>query len=200
MLFDENITRIVATTLNMHYSGSATRPPLVCDPVCVSTSGHTLLHSNAVEVMIKELFPIADLITPNKFEAELLLSFRTPSTKIDSLEDMIAAAGNLLQLGPKAVLVKGGHVIATIGDIERIAQLYPNIQIIRDGSLGDNMEILQLAEKITDAQLVVDVLDQGNGNISLFVGRRIESTSTHGTGCTLSAALACELGRGSDRQ
>lgn len=73
MLFDAANTRAVSSTLKDLYKGQ-NLPPLVVDPVCVSTSGHSLLHPEAVEVIIQELFPLATLITPNKSEAELLLS------------------------------------------------------------------------------------------------------------------------------
>ena len=74
MLFDASNTHAVANTLRAHYAApERPLPPLVVDPVSVSTSGHTLLHPDAVEVMISELLPLAALVTPNKPEAELLL-------------------------------------------------------------------------------------------------------------------------------
>ena len=137
------------------------------------------------------------LITPNKSEAELLLSHRNLSCKIAALEDMLAAAKSLTTFGPKAVLLKGGHVMVTTDDIDRVSRNYPSVHIVQDGILNENMEILQLAEQDSSAlQLVADVLYECEDKTTLFIRPRIDSTSTHGTGCTLGAALACGLGCG----
>lgn len=198
MLFDADNTRAVVQALKSHYSTSPS-PPLVCDPVCVSTSGHSLLQDDAVEVLIEELFPIATLITPNKSEAELLLKHRQLPDKIDSLEDMLRASLDLLSLGPKAVLLKGGHITATLEDVKRLSSAHSGIPIIRHGLFEDNMEILQAnAADLSSRTLVVDILRERDGTAALFVRPRVDSTSTHGTGCTLSAALACEFARGSN--
>ncbi|ESK85195.1 thiamin biosynthesis protein (thi-4) [Moniliophthora roreri MCA 2997] len=201
MLFDADNTRAVVRALKAHYTnaGSNTRmPPLVCDPVCVSTSGHTLLHPDAVEVLISELFPLAFLVTPNKAEAELLLLYaksEAQTCRIEDLESMLGAARDLLSLGPNAVLIKGGHVTAKHGDIQRFARSHPEVLILRDGVLQENMEILNIG-KTLDIELVVDLLRDKTGKTTVFVRSRIESTSTHGTGCTLSAAVTAELARG----
>jgi len=196
MLFDADITHVVANTLQELYKSSIF-PPLICDPVCVSTTGHTLLHPQAIEVMIRELFPLTVLITPNKSEAELLLSHRNLPCKIAGLEDMLIAAENLTLLGPPAVLLKGGHITVTTGDIERVSRSHTHILFVNDGILTENMEILEIADQDPSTlQLVVDVLHQRDDKTTLFLRPRIDSTSTHGTGCTLSAALACGLGRG----
>lgn len=211
MLYDTDAIRAVVQTLRSHYlqDGSTPLPPLVCDPVCVSTSGHTLLKPDAVQSMIEELFPLASLITPNKSEAELILSHKsqhstlTPSqSKISSLEDMLIAAKRLLALGPKAVLLKGGHVTTSLADVDAIVAKEDNddVTVVRGGVLGENMEILQVAEQdMGKIPLVVDVLYDGT-HTTMFVRPRIDSTSTHGTGCTLSAALVCALSRGLDRE
>lgn len=199
MLYDAANTRAVAKTLRAFYADGNV-PPLVCDPVCVSTSGHTLLHPDAIEVLISDLFPIAALITPNKSEAELLLSRHDKQTQIKVLEDMLTASKDLLSLGPAAVLLKGGHLIASISDVDRVSAQRSDILIIRDGLLGENMEILQIAEEDLGAKpLVVDVLATAD-SLTLFVRPRVETTSTHGTGCTLSAALTCALSRGKNGQ
>ena len=78
--------------------------PLVVDPVCVSTSGHRLLEEDAVETLKTRILPLADLLTPNRHEAELLAGMEIAG------EDDIAEAGRrLIALGAKAVLIKGGH-------------------------------------------------------------------------------------------
>ncbi|KAJ4475560.1 Phosphomethylpyrimidine kinase-domain-containing protein [Lentinula aciculospora] len=215
MLFDANNTRAAISALKVHFFSKPSDvtqniPPLVCDPVCVSTSGHTLLDSSAIDVIIKELFPIATLITPNKAEAELILSHRqsSPATSkplrsIENLEGMLLAAEALLRSGPKAVLLKGGHLTVSPEDVRIAAADHPDLQVVRDEITphGDNMEILQTSTT-AGMQLVVDILhetsDDGQLRTTIFCRPRIESTSTHGTGCTLSAAIAAELALGSN--
>lgn len=77
---------------------------IVVDPVMISTSGSKLIDDDAVDEMIKSIFPLADIVTPNKFEAEALLGRRLLST-----EDIEQGARELLEMGCKAVLIKGGH-------------------------------------------------------------------------------------------
>lgn len=124
--------------------------PLVVDPVMVATSGAVLLEKDAIEVYKKKLIPLSTVITPNIPEAEVLSSMA-----IRNLEDMKEAAGKLMGLGPKAVLVKGGHLVEEAEDV-----LY-------DGR-----------------------------DFTLFKGERIETENTHGTGCTLSSAIAAGLAKG----
>ena len=194
MLFDSNAIQAITRTLRDHYGTNV--PNLVCDPVCVSTSGHTLLQPEAVEDMVKELFPLATLITPNKSEAELILSMRNLPSTIANLSDMLTASEALLTLGPKAVLLKGGHITSSMQDVAQIVSKDSKLTIIRDGLLDENMEILQIAEEdLSSRPLVVDVLRDQDA-VTLFIRPRIDSTSTHGTGCTLSAAIVCALGRG----
>ncbi|CDO71907.1 hypothetical protein BN946_scf184940.g54 [Trametes cinnabarina] len=197
MLFDAANTRVVAQTLRSHYANaSCSLPPLIVDPVCVSTSGHTLLASEAVQVLIEELCPLATLITPNKPEAELLLSWSKHAVKINTLEDMISASEKLLALGSKAVLLKGGHVELTLADVEKLASQRRDVAVVREELLLDNMEILQVNERdFSTGRLVVDVLSEAQ-TTTLFVSPRVDSNSTHGTGCTLSAAIASLLGKG----
>lgn len=198
MLYDSANTRAVVKALKAHYQGSSL-PPLICDPVCVSTSGHTLLEPQAIQAMIEDLFPMAWLITPNKSEAELLLSHGGSPTSIKSVEDMLVAAKDLMAFGSRAVLLKGGHLIATIEDVRRVSRDNPDIVVIQYGLYDDNMEILQASEAdITTVKLVVDVLHQAGRSATLYIRPRIDTTNTHGTGCTLSAALACEAARGLD--
>ncbi|MDY7001995.1 MAG: bifunctional hydroxymethylpyrimidine kinase/phosphomethylpyrimidine kinase, partial [Thermodesulfobacteriota bacterium] len=78
--------------------------PLVVDPVCVSQSGHRLLEPDAIQALCQKMLPLADLLTPNKPEAELLSNI-----KIQSPDDIKPVLEKLLSLGPKAVLLKGGH-------------------------------------------------------------------------------------------
>ncbi|KAF8191639.1 Phosphomethylpyrimidine kinase-domain-containing protein [Mycena galopus ATCC 62051] len=189
MLFDAENTRATVRALQSCYSGR-TMPPLVCDPVCVSTSGHRLLAPEALEVLIKDLFPLTALITPNKSEAELLLS-----RSISSIEGMLDAARDLLLCGPRAVLVKGGHMTATLADVDFLVLAHPEVHVIRDGLYGDDMEILSVNAP-QPPHVVIDILCESNGPTTVLIRPRIDTTSTHGTGCTLSAAVASALAEG----
>jgi len=84
---------------------SLSRVPLVVDPVMISKHGHALISPDAVEVLIHRLLPLTTLLTPNTHEAGALLG-RT----IDTLEQAEAAGRELVRRGPRAVLVKGGHL------------------------------------------------------------------------------------------
>lgn len=199
MLYDAETAKIVVDTLKSHFSPSDI-PPLVCDPVCVSTSGHKLLHDNVLDVLISELFPISTLISPNKPEAELLLSKMGPEFVIKSLGDMLTAAEKLTAVGCKAVLLKGGHITTRMEDVYATQNKFPDVKVIKQNIPGDNMEILIASFPNYDTlELVVDILFQQEGQKTMFVRPRIESSSTHGTGCTLSSAIAAELAKGTSR-
>jgi hydroxymethylpyrimidine/phosphomethylpyrimidine kinase len=126
--------------------------PRVVDPVIVSTSGASLADDGAVEILKKVLFLGSALITPNLPEAEKLCGFA-----LKSGDDLLRAGKMLLSLGPKAVLIKGGH----------------------GGS-----------DTVTDLLFTPDAAPRA------FIAKRIETRHAHGTGCTLSTAIACGLGQG----
>jgi hydroxymethylpyrimidine/phosphomethylpyrimidine kinase len=124
---------------------------VVVDPVMVSKSGYFLLKPEAVEEL-KKLISVADIVTPNIPEAEVLSDM-----KIQNEDDMKLAAKKISELGVKSVLVKGGH-------------------------------------RCNDAN---DVLLH-NSSFTIIKGRRIETHNTHGTGCTLSSAIASFAAKGID--
>jgi hydroxymethylpyrimidine/phosphomethylpyrimidine kinase len=123
---------------------------IVVDPVMVSKSGCSLLREDAIPA-IHELTAIADVVTPNIPEAEILAGF-----PIKSEDDMRRAAGVIAGRGARNVLVKGGHRMG--------------------GRAGD-------------------LLFSGGDFVFLWADR-IGTKNTHGTGCTLSAAIACRLALG----
>ena len=125
---------------------------IVLDPVMVSTSGSRLLEESAADALMSELIPLAEVITPNIPEAEVLSGM-----KITSAQDMEEAARKISGTYPGAVLIKGGH-------------------------------------QLNDAN---DFLYMGDKSFWLH-GERIENSNTHGTGCTLSSAIASNLARGYD--
>ncbi len=83
---------------------------LVVDPVLVSTTGHALMDQGGVEAYRDALIPLATIITPNLREAAILAG--VDEREVSSLDDMLELARALLALGPQAVLVKGGHLVA----------------------------------------------------------------------------------------
>ena len=125
---------------------------IVLDPVMVSTSGHALLAQDAMESLTEKLFPLADLITPNIPEAQMLLG-----CEITNKDEMQAAAKRLYEKFNVAVLLKGGHMAENGSDL-----LY----------FGDEF--------------------------IWFKGKHIDNPNTHGTGCTLSSAIASRLAKGED--
>jgi len=148
MLNDRATVLAVVEGVRRHRIG-----PLVVDPVMVATSGDMLLQPDAVEAVRRKLLPLADIITPNLAEAARLLD-RSPA--VDEGE-MLAQAQALLALGPKAVLLKGGH-----------------------GEGSDAVDILVV---------------RGQAPVRLSLPR-IDTDNTHGTGCTLSAAITAGLAKG----
>lgn len=128
--------------------------PIVVDPVMVAKSGDPLLSEDAVAALRGRLVPLATVITPNLPEAGVLLDRPAPTT-IDAMAD---AGRDLLRLGPKAVLIKGGHLAG-----------------------ADSPDLL-----VTEERVVV------------LPARRIATANTHGTGCTLSAAIAALLPQSAD--
>ncbi|MCA0406425.1 MAG: bifunctional hydroxymethylpyrimidine kinase/phosphomethylpyrimidine kinase [Proteobacteria bacterium] len=126
--------------------------PVVFDPVMVAASGDSLLSENAIGALKTKLIPRAHLLTPNLPEAARLLGVTVAKDEAD----MEAQGRALLALGPKAVLVKGGH--------------------------GEGAE-------------AVDLLVSAQG-VARFAMPRIPSRNAHGTGCTLSSAIAAGLAKG----
>lgn len=147
MLHAPEIVEVVAWAID-HYQ----LKNVVLDPVMVATSGDRLIASDTVQVLVRELFPRAALITPNLDEAALLL--QQPIVDTDGLD---AAAEALLAMGAQAVLLKGGHLP------------------------GDAL---------------VDVLLQPGQPMLRLASTRIPSRNVHGTGCTLSSAIAAHLALG----
>ena len=147
MLHAPEIVDVVAAAIDRHALRN-----VVLDPVMVATSGATLIETPAIAALVRELFPRADLVTPNLDEASLLVGrpLRTP-------EDMESAAMALLGQGARAVLLKGGHLP------------------------GDT---------------VIDLLVTAAGEKYRLEAPRIDSANTHGTGCTLSSAIASHLALG----
>jgi hydroxymethylpyrimidine/phosphomethylpyrimidine kinase len=146
MLATRELVAAVAAAIREH-----ALPQYVLDPVMVATSGHRLLDEDAEGAVMRELVPLATLVTPNLDEAAILTGF-----PVRDVPAMHRAARALVSAGAGAALVKGGH-------------------------LQDDV--------------LVDVLFDGS-ELREFSRRRLRTRSTHGTGCTLSAAVTAALACG----
>jgi hydroxymethylpyrimidine/phosphomethylpyrimidine kinase len=124
---------------------------VVVDPVMIAKGGDRLLEPEAVQTMRTELLPLAHVVTPNIPEAEVLAGM-----SIRTRDDMREAGHRILALGPRVVLVKGGHL---------------------------------------DTGAAIDVACTTAETYELS-GERIDTRHTHGTGCTLSSAIAANLALG----
>jgi hydroxymethylpyrimidine kinase/phosphomethylpyrimidine kinase len=106
MLYDEKIITAVASELRSLFPSSSS-PPLVIDPVFVSTSGHQLLAPGSIEALKTHLIPLATILTPNLLEGKILAGI---NEDIEDVQAMKFAAKKLADLGAKNVLLKGGHL------------------------------------------------------------------------------------------
>ncbi|MFC1880493.1 bifunctional hydroxymethylpyrimidine kinase/phosphomethylpyrimidine kinase [Thermodesulfobacteriota bacterium] len=149
MLYSAELIEAVTETLNKYRARN-----IVLDPVMVAQSGDKLLQDDAIEAIKDHLMPVADVVTPNLPEAEVLLG-----QKIESIEDMQQAARSLAQFGGRSILIKGGHL-----------------------EESKSTDLLYLTEE--DRFVILEA-------------ERVDSRNNHGTGCTLSSAIAAYISRGS---
>ena len=147
MVSESDLIHVIASKLRQYNAKN-----IVVDPVMVATSGAKLISDDAIDTLKQELFSLADVLTPNIPEAEVLTG-RT----ISNAEEMIDAAKMISETYNCAVLCKGGHTINDANDL-----LY------------------------------------ANNTYRWFYGKRIQNPNTHGTGCTLSSAIASNLAKGFD--
>jgi hydroxymethylpyrimidine/phosphomethylpyrimidine kinase len=147
MLLNSEIIEAVATALARLQAKA-----LVVDPVMVSRTGAQLIDDAAIATLTQTLLPQALIVTPNRYEAQILANL-----DIETLDTMKAAARKIYALGPKAVLVKGGGMTGNLKGVD----------VWFDG------DVLQVLET-----------------------EPVDTPHTHGTGCTLSAAIAANLALG----
>jgi len=110
MLANEGIIRVVAGMIR-----ELRIPNVVVDPVMMAKSGDPLLEPEALSALREELIPLATVITPNLYDAEVLLG--EDRGAIGTVEQMKEAARRLHRLGPRWVVVKGGHLAGDAVDI-----------------------------------------------------------------------------------
>ena len=146
MLLNEDIITNTATKLKGY------NIPKIIDPVMVSRTGSKLIEENGINAYKKLLFPQAELVTPNIFEANLLSNIQ-----IKNEEDIENSAQHILQLGPKAVLIKGGGL-----------------------------------NHLKGKDFYIDT----TGKRKWFINEFVKTSNTHGSGCTLSAAICSYMALG----
>jgi len=144
-------------------AGRGELPRLVVDPVMVASTGRPLLDADGIAAYRDRLLPHALVVTPNLWEAGMLVD-EAPPTDVDA---MVELAYRIAALGPRWVLVKGGHL--------------PGV----DGQRGRPPDTVE------------DVLCDGRQAFRLG-GAWVDTPNTHGTGCSLSAALAANLAAGKE--
>ncbi|MDR1200368.1 MAG: bifunctional hydroxymethylpyrimidine kinase/phosphomethylpyrimidine kinase [Tannerellaceae bacterium] len=128
------------------------RTNLVFDPVMVATSGHKLIEDKTIQSIVEQLFPLADIITPNLDEAVVLAQM-----PIETVDDMYIAGEKIKALGCNSLLLKGGHLKS-----KELTSLYFS----------------------------------SDGKVHEYHSEKYETNNTHGSGCTLSSAIASYLARG----
>ena len=145
MVASSELIRVIADRLRYYEAKN-----VVVDPVMVASSGSSLMKTDAVQILCRELLPLAAVMTPNIPEAQVLAGIL-----IESKEAMRKAAEIIGDTYGCAVLLKGGH------------------------SINDANDLLYI-----------------QGKYQWFEGKRIDNPNTHGTGCTLSSAIAANLAKG----
>ncbi len=149
MVSSGEIIKVIAEKLKYYNAKN-----IVLDPVMVSTSGHSLISEEAKKTLVEKLIPLADIITPNIPEGEVLSGI-----EIKNKDDMLRAAEIISEGCNGAVLLKGGHFVCDATDL-----LY------------------------------------NKGKVTWLEAKKIDNPNTHGTGCTLSSAIACNLANGAEME
>lgn len=170
MLQSREITRRIAAVL-----GEYPIRNIVLDPVMVSTSGHRLIEPEAVEALVSCLMPLARVITPNIPEAEILLGGKRLSDQASLSE----AAVELSRLTGASVLLKAGHLAPEPDGAESRAKS------------GAKSGAMVLTDYFYDAE---------RGELIELPSQAVRTVNTHGTGCTMSSALAAHLAKGCSLQ
>jgi len=149
MLFRPATVEATAEGLTRHRARN-----IVLDPVTIASSGDNLLGGEVIEMLRSELIPLARVVTPNLPEAAALVGASLARNE----QEMEAQAREILSLGARNVLIKGGH-----------------------GEGDESVDLLV-----------------GQGDVVRLSAKRIATNNTHGTGCTLSSAIAAGLAKGRD--
>lgn len=185
-------------------TNSVSYPVIVLDPVMVATSGHTLVDADTMEAISTILFDHVDWITPNIPEAEVIAGRDTPLDARSGILDLIDLLHEVSEVADVPyVLLKGGHLPLKLEEVRdiRSAARKSNIEMIwlDEGLEGECIDVLEGYRSLLDGgknelppRAMVDLLhEKEEDRWTMFVSRMVDTESTHGTGCTLSSAIAC---------
>ena len=194
MLQSREITRRIAAVL-----GEYPIRNIVLDPVMVSTSGHRLIEPEAVEALVSCLMPLARVITPNIPEAEILLGGKRLSDQASLSE----AAVELSRLTGASVLLKAGHLAPEPDGAESRAGCRAESECLSGAESGAKSAAESRAKSGADsgAMVLTDYFyDAERGELIELPSQAVQTVNTHGTGCTMSSALAAHLAKGCSLQ
>ncbi len=149
MMHNSETIETIVSVLSEYKTGN-----IVVDPVMTAASGDKLLREEAISTLAEKMLPAASIITPNLYEAEIILE-----REINNRKEFTKAAKDLADTGAKAILLKAGH--------------------------------FEERGIITDTLFIAST-----GELFEFSNPKIETNNTHGTGCTLSSAIAAGLANG----
>ncbi|MCC8029218.1 MAG: bifunctional hydroxymethylpyrimidine kinase/phosphomethylpyrimidine kinase [Lachnospiraceae bacterium] len=196
MVSSEALIRVVADRLSFYKAKN-----IVVDPVMVSTSGSPLLRETALDAMKHSLFGLADLLTPNIPEAEILCG-----QHITTAEQMREAAQRIGETYGCSVLLKGGHSLHDADDmLYRIPAPGDTNCKPATGDVNRDSVPGTAAWESTHCTMQKNDGSSATGGSATavclwFHGTRIDNPNTHGTGCTLSSAIAANLAKGYDME
>ena len=216
MLQSREITRRIAAVL-----GEYPIRNIVLDPVMVSTSGHRLIEPEAVEALVSCLMPLARVITPNIPEAEILLGGKRLSDQASLSE----AAVELSRLTGASVLLKAGHLAPDPSGADSGAKEMTGASVLlkaghlapepdgaesRAGCRAEYEAECRAKSKAEsgakswtepEAMVLTDYFyDAERGELIELPSQAVQTVNTHGTGCTMSSALAAHLAKGCSLQ
>ena len=150
---------------------------LVVDPVMISKSGYSLLRTEAKDALIENLLPLAYILTPNTMEAEEITGI-----KIETVEDMKKAGEAILKLGPKYVLMKGGHLEGDATDIligDGVYEVYTSKRLDRKNTHGTGCTI---SSSIAAHLALGYDIREAVYNSKIYISEAIEHSFDIGTG------------------
>ena len=191
MVSDKDLIHVIAEKLKQYKAEN-----IVVDPVMVATSGAKLISDDAVEILKQELFPLADVLTPNIPEAEV----------VDPV--MVATSGAKLISDDAVEILK--QELFPLADV--LTPNIPEAEVLVEMSVTNAEEMIEAAGKISETYHCAVLCKGGHsindandllyydGKYCWFEGKRIDNPNTHGTGCTLSSAIASNLAKGYDLQ
>ncbi|SEL76007.1 hydroxymethylpyrimidine/phosphomethylpyrimidine kinase [Paenibacillus sp. cl141a] len=206
MLFNAEIIRLVADRIRAFGWGK-----VVVDPVMIAKGGAELLQSEAVQALREDLLPLAMIVTPNIPEAEVLAGMR-----IRTMNDRNEAARRIHDLGPKMVVIKGGHDEGVLGsgkdherdrgpaiaagmqqeELPQFEKTYGQTRTAMPaGEYRGGRSLFSNDDANPESHPVIDLAYDGTAFTELY-GKRIHTVHTHGTGCTFSAAITAGLAQG----